>query len=213
MGATGVPEHRIHVVPPGVTLPEAPDDTRALLEPIRVARPYVLFVGTLEPRKNLVRLVRAYRRLAADGLPHALVLAGPFGWKGDQLRRELGAPGAGRIVLTGKVSAVVLDALYREAAAFVYSSLYEGFGMPVLEAMGRGVPVVTSTASSLPEAAGDAAIMVDPRSVEDLAEAIARVLTDEAEARRLAAAGRARAAGFTWERTARETAVVYRKVL
>jgi glycosyltransferase involved in cell wall biosynthesis len=211
---TDLAADRIHVVPHGVTLPQIPVDPRGPLGGIEAPRPYVLFVGTLEPRKNLVRLVRAYRRAAASGeAPHALILAGPIGWNSEPLHRELRAPGAGRVILTGEVSAEDLDALYRGASAFVYPSLYEGFGLPVLEAMARGIPVIASSTSSLPEVAGDAAILVDPRSVEGLAEAIGRLLTDRAEAERLAAAGRARAESYSWERTARQTLAVYRGVI
>jgi alpha-1,3-rhamnosyl/mannosyltransferase len=105
-----------------------------------------------------------------------------------------------------------LDALYRGAEAFCYPSLYEGFGLPVLEAMARGVPTITSSASSLPEVAGRAAVTVDPRSVRDLSAALERVLTDGDEATRLGMMGRDRAAEFSWHRTARMTIDVYRKV-
>jgi glycosyltransferase involved in cell wall biosynthesis len=208
---TPVDPKRIHVVPSAVALPAGRDDPDPTLRRLKVPRPYFLFAGTLEPRKNLVRLVRAYRR-AALRVPHALVLAGPLGWRSHRLHREVAVPGRGRVMLTGRVSALELDALYRGAAAFCYPSLYEGFGLPVLEAMARGVPVITSTASALPEVAGDAALQVDPRSVRDLAETIERVLTDREEAERLGALGRDRAARFTWNRTARLTLGVYQAV-
>jgi glycosyltransferase involved in cell wall biosynthesis len=113
------------------------------------------------------------------------------------------------VVLTGPASPELLDALYRKADAFLYPSLYEGFGLPVLEAMARGVPTVVSSASSLPEVAGDAALSVDPLSMDRLTQAVTRVLTDPEEAGRLAEAGRRRAAEFSWERTARETLAAY----
>jgi alpha-1,3-rhamnosyl/mannosyltransferase len=169
-------------------------------------------VGTLEPRKNLVRLVRAYRRSEAAGT-HSLVLAGPFGWKPTRLQRELTQPGPGRVITTGRVSEDELDALHRGASAFAYPSMYEGFGLPVLDAMARGVPTIVGEASSLPEVVGEAALRVDPRSIRGLTEAIDRLLDDRAEADRLAAAGRARANEFSWDRTARGTLDVYRQVL
>jgi alpha-1,3-rhamnosyl/mannosyltransferase len=121
-------------------------------------------------------------------------------------------PGPGRVILTGPVPEADLDALYRGAEAFCYPSLYEGFGLPVLEAMARGVPTITSSASSLPEIAGRAAVIVEPRSVRDLSAALERILTDGDEAVRLATMGRERAAEFSWRRTARMTIDVYDKV-
>jgi glycosyltransferase involved in cell wall biosynthesis len=206
----GVAPDRVRVIPLAATLPRAETDPEEVLRRVRVPRPYALFVGTLEPRKNLVRLVRAYREaVAASDLPHALVLAGPLGWGAEPLHRELRSPGPGNVVLTGPASPELLDALYRKADAFLYPSLYEGFGLPVLEAMARGVPTVVSSASSLPEVAGAAALSVDPLSMDRLTQAVTRVLTDPEEAGRLAEAGRRRAAEFSWERTARETLAAY----
>ena len=207
---TRVEPFRIHVVPLAASLPTTEVQPEEALEKMKITGPYVLFVGTLEPRKNLVRLVRAYRRaMGRTRLPHRLVLAGPLGWRPRPLLREIAVEGPGDVLLTGKRSPNDLDALYREAAAFAYPSLYEGFGLPVLEAMARGVPCIVSTASSLPEVAGEAALSVPPRSVSALAEAIERVLTDDAEAARLSAAGRVRADQFSWQQTARMTLKVY----
>jgi glycosyltransferase involved in cell wall biosynthesis len=205
---TAVEPGRIHVVPLAPSLPRSEDDPGPVLDRLRIPRPYLLFVGTLEPRKNLVRLVRAYRR-AAVRVPHALVLAGPVGWRSTRLHRELAVPGPGRIALTGRVSRDELDALYRGADAFCYPSLYEGFGLPVVDAMARGIPTVVANAASLPEVTGDAAIRVEPRSVRQLAAAIQRLLEDRSEAARLAEAGRERAALFSWSQTARKTLAVY----
>jgi glycosyltransferase involved in cell wall biosynthesis len=203
---------RVHVTPLAPSLVAGGSAPDATVERLRLPRPYVLNVGTIEPRKNLLLLVRAFRRLAADGLPHTLVLAGPPGWKPQGLRRELSVDAPGTIVRTNLLSEAELDAVYRCADAFVYPSLYEGFGLPVLEAMSRGVPCVVSTASSLPEVAGDAALGIDPTDQEGLADAIERVLTDRDLADDLARRGRERAAGFSWDRTARDTLDVYREV-
>jgi glycosyltransferase involved in cell wall biosynthesis len=208
-----IPRGRVHVVPLAASLPAANADPEEVLTRLKVPSPYILFVGTLEPRKNVVRLIRAYRRLVARGAPHALVLAGPIGWRHQALMRELALEAPGRIVLTGSTSAQDLDALYRAASAFAYPSLYEGFGLPVLEAMARGAPSVVSIASSLPEVAGEAAVPVDPRSVAGLADALERVVNDRELAARLRKAGRARAATFSWEETARRTLEVYKSVL
>jgi glycosyltransferase involved in cell wall biosynthesis len=206
----GVDPARVHVTPLAATLPTGAAEPARVLERLGVATPYLLFVGTIEPRKNLVTLVRAYRRAAA-GIPHALVLAGPPGWDLEPLSRELAAPGPGRIVRTGRLSDAELDAVYRGASAFVYPSLYEGFGLPVLEAMVRGIPTIASNVSSLPEVTEDAALLVDPRSPEALGGAIATVLGDDALASRLGEDGRRRAERFTWDETARLTLEAYER--
>jgi glycosyltransferase involved in cell wall biosynthesis len=144
-------------------------------------------------------------------VPHTLVFAGAEGWGNDDLRLELDRPGAGTIVRTGHVSDRDLDALYRGADAFAYLSLYEGFGLPVVEALARGVPSVVSATSSLPEVVGDAAVLVDPEDVGEIADALARVLTDREVAEDLRRRGRERAAGFTWKTTARATLDAYRR--
>jgi glycosyltransferase involved in cell wall biosynthesis len=210
---TNIDPRKLHVIPEAATLPAGQVDVGEALARLKVRTPYVLFVGTIEPRKNLVRLVRAYRRVAATGVPHALVLAGPLGWHHEGLMRELALEGPGEIAMTGALAADDLDAIYRAADAFVYPSVYEGFGLPVLEAMGRGVPVVASTTSALPEVTGDAALGVNPRSVREIAAAIASLVGDVALAERLAAAGRLQAERFSWDRTARMTLEVYERVL
>jgi glycosyltransferase involved in cell wall biosynthesis len=208
---TSVDPSRVHVTPLAPALTTSDDDPADVLAQLDITQPYVLSVGTIEPRKNLTRLVRAYRQVAPD-VPHALVLAGAPGWHAEELETELARIGPGAIVRTGRVGEEQLDALYRGADAFVYPSLYEGFGLPVVEAMARGVPTITSNTSSLPEVAGDAALLVDPTDVSEIAEALARVLTDRALADDLRARGRARAATFSWAATARATLDVYRHV-
>jgi len=213
LSRTKVDPGKLHVVPEAAALPPSEVDVGEALARLKVRPPYVLFVGTIEPRKNLVRLVRAYRRVAATGVPHALVLAGPLGWHHESLMRELALEGPGEIVMTGALPPAELDAIYRAADAFVYPSVYEGFGLPVLEAMSRGIPVVASTTSALPEVTGDAAIGVNPRSVREIAAAIASLVGDVALAERLAAGGRLQAERFSWDRTARMTLEVYERVL
>ena len=177
--------------------------------------PYVLCVGTLEPRKNLVRLVEAFRRLPADLGPLGLVLAGPWGWRGGALRAALRASRdrARRVIVTGAVSADALGALYAGATAFAYPSLYEGFGLPVLEAMAAGVSVLTSAGGACAEVAGDAALLVDPTDVAAIAAGLERLLRDADERRRLAARGTEVERGYTWERAAAGTVAVYRAAL
>lgn len=213
LSRTAVDPHRLHVTPLAASLPQGRADAAEVLGRLKVRPPYILFVGTLEPRKNLVRLVRAYRRVAATGVPHALVLAGPLGWHHEPLMREIALEGAGEVVMTGALAADELDAVYRAADVFAYPSLYEGFGLPVVEAMRRGVPAVVSSTSSLPEVTGGAALDVDPRSVREIASAIESACTDVDLAERLAARGRAQAERFSWDETARKTIEAYERVL
>lgn len=176
----------------------APDDE--VLARHGIDFPYVLGVGTLEPRKNLPRLVEAFTELddAVRG-DHRLVLVGPLGWDvGDTISAIAAHPE--RVAAIGAVPDADLPALYRRGSAFAYPSLYEGFGLPVLEAMIAGVPVLTSDTSSMPEVGGDAALYVTPRDVASIRDGLARLLSDDALRARLAAAGPARAAQFSWAR-------------
>jgi glycosyltransferase involved in cell wall biosynthesis len=215
MASTSIPGSRVHVTPlapsPSTLREDQREDPKDVFERLRVTQPYVLSVGTLEPRKNLVRLVRAYRQVAPD-VPHMLVLTGARGWHAEALDAELARPGPGTIVWTNEVSDGELDVLYRGADVFTYPSLYEGFGLPVVEAMARGVPTLTSDTSSLPEVAGDAALLVDPTDVSEIADGLARLLTDHAYAEDLRQRGLQRAATFTWAATARATLDVYRQL-
>jgi glycosyltransferase involved in cell wall biosynthesis len=213
LSRTKVDPRKLHVVPLAASLPATDIDVGEILSQLKVRRPYVLFVGTIEPRKNLVRLVRAYRRVAATGVPHTLILAGPLGWHHEPLMRELALEGPGEIVMTGSLAPDELDAVYRAAEAFVYPSLYEGFGLPVVEAMARGIPTIASNTTSVPEVSGDAALGVNPRSIREIAAAIESVCTDVELARSLATRGRARAERFSWDETARLTLGVYERVV
>lgn len=173
----------------------------------------ILFVGMIEPRKNLETLLGAFARLKSLHGDYCLVLAGAPGWgyRGVFERvRRLGLEGP--VVFPGYVPEDLLPALYNAAELFVYPSLYEGFGLPVLEAMACGVPVITSNVSSLPEVAGDAAVLVDPRSEEELRQGILRLLEDGELRKQLREKGLARSRLFSWEKTARATLEVYQQL-
>jgi glycosyltransferase involved in cell wall biosynthesis len=206
-----VPSARIRVTPLAAALPATTADVASTLASLGIDGPYVVCPATLESRKNQVRLVRAYRQIAPD-VPHTLVLAGPTGWGALEIDAELGRPGPGRIVRTGLLDAGALDAVYRGADAVAYVSLYEGFGLPVIEAMTRGVPVLASTTPAVAETAGGVAVLVDPGDVAAIAEGLANVLTDRALHDDLAARGRRRASGYSWSATARATLEAYREV-
>ena len=210
---TGLPERKIRVVYPGISdvfhLPLDADEIRRVRQRYALPGPFILSVGTLEPRKNLTRTLRAYRLLRgklADAPPLALV--GGSGWRLDEL--ELGsAADAASVLRLGYVPDNDLAALYASCSAFVYPSLYEGWGLPVAEALSLGAPTITSTVSSLPEVAGDAAILVNPQSVEEIAHALEQVLTDSELATQLRRDGPIHAAQFSSEQWARATLAVY----
>lgn len=172
--------------------------------------PYFLYVGTVQPRKNLVRVIEAFadasRRLAGAGIAPVLVIAGKRGWLSEGIARRAAELGiAGRVRFAGYVADDDLPTLYREALAFVFPSLYEGFGMPVLEAMACGTPVLTSNSSSLPEVAGNAALVVDPLDTGAITEGMVCLACDAALRQELRQRGYQRAAQFTWDRCAEET--------
>jgi glycosyltransferase involved in cell wall biosynthesis len=202
----GVPEGLIRVAYPGVRPDLAPvrdpNLVKATLDRYGIPSPYALYVGTLQPRKNLARLIEAFARVPE---PCNLVLAGKKGWLYSDILRRAESLGIGhRVIFTGYVPDEDLPALLSGARLFVFPSLYEGFGLPVLEAMACGVPVVCSDASSLPEAAGDAALLIPPNDTEALAVAMNRVLADEELRRTLIARGMERVRLFTWRRCAQE---------
>jgi glycosyltransferase involved in cell wall biosynthesis len=177
---------------------------------------YLFFVGSLRPHKNLAALVDAYNELQnrADGTYAKLAIAGAeYGDSLTELRDRISAPYRNDVEFLGRVDDDTLARLYAHATAFVYPSLYEGFGLPPLEAMGYGTPVIASNRTSIPEVVGDAGIYVDPTDTTALADALEHVLTSEATRDRLRERGRQRYQEFSWERTARETLAVYERLL
>ena len=193
------------VVIPLAATPHPEVDAEAAVARLGLDRPYVLAVGTLEPRKNLGRLIDAWTRLPAHVREvHTLALVGPTGWELDEVLAPVKAAKDDVRVL-GFVSDDDLAAVYERCTAFCYPSLYEGFGLPVLEAMQAGAPVVCSNTSSLPEVGADAVAYVNPLDAGEIARVLERVLEDPSERTRLSAAGRERAKAFSWDVTARQT--------
>ncbi|MFW6107336.1 MAG: glycosyltransferase family 4 protein [bacterium] len=212
----GVERQRVRVVPLGVEAhfrPPSREQRASARTRYHLDRPFLLFVGNLEPKKNLSTLIRAFARLRAGGLPHELVIAGKRGWRcRDVLRLPARLGLADSVRLIGYVAESDLPALYGASELFVFPSLVEGFGLPPLEAMACGVPVVTSDAPALVETTGEAAVHVPARDAEGLAEAIRALLADPERRGTLREAGLAHAAGFTWAAAAAATRAVYREV-
>ena len=209
----GFEESRLRLVPLGVAVETTSDEDLARVRArYELSGPYIMWTGTIEPRKNLRGLVAAYASLETD---HDLVLVGPKGWNEDidSVVRVSGAQRLrSKVKALGFVPEEDLRALYAGAEVFCYPSLLEGFGFPVLEAMAQGTPVVTSIATSTQELATDAAVLVDPKSPNSIAEGLASVLSDPGFAARLATEGRARAAEYPWSRTAGLLQDAYREV-
>lgn len=211
-----IPEEKIRVTYLGVDedykpLPE--NEIEKIRQKHNLTYPFILYVGTLEARKNIPTLLKAFYKLKNKGLSHKLVITGKKGWKYKnifKLTEQLNLQKD--VVFTGYVPREDLPALYNAADLFVYPSIYEGFGLPPLEAMACGIPVITSSSSSLPEVVGNAGIMVSPYDVDGLAKAMYEVLTNEGLKEELRKRGLKRAKLFSWRKTAKETLKVYEEV-
>ena len=211
----GVAEHRITVIPLGCSADLFKLSSRDEVGDCRGQRPYLLHVGQAYPHKNLPRLIQAFAKVAAAEPDVQLVLAGkPHPTESPRLAALVDALGlAQRVQFRSYVSAGELPQLYRGALAFVYPSLWEGFGLPVLEAMACGTPVITSLGSGTEEVAGDAALLVDPASGPELEDVLLQVVRDQALRVRLSRLGRARSSQFSWTTTAARTAEVLRGLM
>ena len=214
----GIEPQRVHVIAGAVSpifrpLPDTSSIDAALAR-YRIRPGYLLYVGTIEPRKNVPALARAFARLHEKATAQQLVICGRWGWRSSDLKPMIERLGiADSVVFTGFVPDADLVALLNGAAAFVYPSLYEGFGLPVVDAFACGTPVVTSARGAMAEVAGNAALLADPADDESMVQALHHVLTDEPERERLRAAGLARAALFNRPATARQAAATYEAVL
>jgi glycosyltransferase involved in cell wall biosynthesis len=202
--------------PRDVFRPQAPEETAGVRRRLSIEDEFILFVGTIEPRKNLLTLLRAFEEILRSTRHRPqLVIAGREGWLTEELFSNVRQSGLeNRLRFTGYLTDEDLRALYSSCRVFVYPSLYEGFGLPPLEAMACGAPVVTSRIPSLVETVGmEAARLVLPADAEGFARNIIEILDDENVRRRLSSAGRERASTFSWEKTARLTLDVYRDAL
>jgi glycosyltransferase involved in cell wall biosynthesis len=194
--------------------PAFPDESQEIRRRFGIDRDFILAVGSLQPRKNLVRLIRAYSRMRKENenFRHQLVIVGRKLWLSDEIFDEVKRqPWASDVILTGYVSDDDLPALYRAASVFVYPSIFEGFGLPPVEAMACGTPVVTSNNSCLPEVTGDAAVLVDPLDEMQIAGGIHKILQDETLRARLIEKGLARATRYRWLDAAEKTLQLYRE--
>lgn len=207
-----IPEEKVSVVYNAPALSEEVADMEPLFNRHGITKPYILYVGTLEPRKNLMRLMQAFEKLKrVEGIPHQLVLAGGKGWNSKDILEY--AQKNPDILPIGYVTNAEKNALYQDAALFAFPSLYEGFGIPPLEAMHFGCPVVCANTASLPEVVGDAAELVDPMEVDSIAEGMLRVLTDESHRTELVRKGYIQAKKFNWEDSANKLMQICREVL
>lgn len=209
----GIPRAKLFVTPNGATAPPLPAATwRGALTQLGVRPPYFLYVGALHPRKNIERVAQAFSMLQAEQVEAQLVIVGPPSWGAQETLRPLLARARTdtSVRLTGYVSDEALHALYDGARALVFPSLYEGFGLPALEAMAHGTPVITSNTSALPEIVGEAGLLVDPIFPQAIAGAMRQLLGDDDLCRLLSARGLERAKLFSWQKTAQKTLAVYR---
>jgi len=213
----GVPPEKIVAIPLGVgeNFREISDEKQ--LEEIRrkygLPEKFILYVGLVEPRKNLPLLLEAYCDLQKQGIPHTLVIVGRYGWDSEEVLKQVQELKLDQWVhFTGYVDHSELPAIYNLASLMVYPSLYEGFGLPVLEAMACGTPLVTTEVSSMPELVGEAGLLFPVGDKEALVEAMRSVLTDKVFGDHLSSLGLQRAARFTWRQTATDTLRVYNSI-
>lgn len=212
-----LPPAKIHVTPNGVLQRPALSQEYVCetLKRFNVREPFLLYVGALHPRKNIRRVIEAFARLRKTHPRAALVIVGPPAWGANEVLRDVlssAAAGSG-VIFTGFLSDNDLQALYQGALCLVFPSLYEGFGLPVLEAMSHGTPVITSNISSLPEITEDAALLVDPASVDSICNGMRRLLEDKTLCNELSCKGRARSKKFSWEATATATLGIYHNLV
>ncbi len=209
---------KIYTVPLGVTQEFRPIRDKVILQQARqkyqLPEHFLLYVGTIEPRKNLSTLLQAYASVASQMPDHRLVIVGPKGWMVENIIQQTGQFNiSDKVHFTGYVEQDDLPVIYNLADVFIYPSVYEGFGLPVLEAMACGTPVISSNVSSMPEIVGNAGVLIAPNNSQALAQSLLELINDPVARQRLSIKGQERAATFSWESTAEKTIAVYRHVL
>ena len=213
-----VPAEKITVLYSGVNGRFSPVKDPAAIDHLRIKyklgdNPWILAVGTVQPRKNYQLLIQAFAKIA-DRFPHNLVITGGKGWLFEDILDEVQAQGLdGRVIFTGFVDDEDLPAMYSGATVLAFPSLYEGFGLPILEAMGCGTPVINSDASCLPEVTGDATVQLPPEGIDSWADGLAHILADDALRDELISKGHEQIKTFTWQRSAGQLLSIYNKLL
>lgn len=198
-----IPESKIKVIYHGVSIKHT---SKPIPKKYKIDSEYILYVGTVEPRKNLIRLIEAYNKIKPK---EKLVIVGASGWKNKDIYKKQNK----NIIFTGYIPDEDLNKFYSNAKIFIYPSLYEGFGLPILEAMACKTPVITSNTSSMPEVGGDAVIYVNPTNTNDIANKLKELLNNKPLQKQLSEKGYKRSKQFTWDKTAKETIEIYRKLL
>ena len=213
----GYDERKISIVYPAVDTAQYAPASAQEIEQVKakygIKGDYLLFLSTLEPRKNVAGIIKAYNILSPElRAKYQLVLAGKKGWLDDEIE-ELCTKMGERVVRTGRVESSEKAALYTGAKVFTFPSAFEGFGIPILEAMACGTPVITSNVSSMPEVAGDAAVMVDPNDIHDIAAALTKILTDGDLVKELQKQGSKRIKEFTWQKSGQQLVALLRSLV
>lgn len=210
-----LPESFVDVVYCAPTLSSYTADWFKTMKKYKIMKPYILYVGTIEPRKNLIRLLKAFHSLKVEaGIPHQLVLAGGKGWNCDDIYLTAKKLNSNKdIIFCGYVSDEEKNALYKHAEAFVFPSLYEGFGIPPLEAMSLGVPTITAKVASLPEVVGDGAVLVNPMNEQDIANGIYSLLSNKEYANIIREKGKERAKLFSYDKSAQKLLKIYQEMI
>lgn len=211
----GVSPEKVRVVYNAPSISNEMASMESLQKKYGISSPYLLYVGTIEPRKNVIRLLRAFAQLKEEmGIPHQLVLAGSMRWRAEEFQHAIsGNCWKDQIILTGYVSGAEKNALYRYADAFVFPSLYEGFGIPPLEAMSFGCPVICSNKASLPEVIGEAGTYIEPEDVVSIAQGIWNVISSPEYRETVVEKGRQQSRKFSWENSAKKLAGICQEFL